>query len=345
MSLAEILIRDLIQDRGSVAELRQRAASAGRSIVLCEGEDPRVVAAALAMRELGLARPVLLGEPSGVRAAILEQGGDPGAFELAGSADPRLGPIAQHLFGKRMHRGMQLDAAKELVKMPIFHGAGLVALGIVDAMVAGAVHSTAEVLRAGLWMVGLADGIRTVSGSFLMLGSAEDRALLFADCAVVVEPDEDQLVAIALASARTWESLFAEPARVALLSFSTHGSTDHPAAMRMARVAGRLRDAGLVADGELQVDAALVESVAATKAPKSPLGGRANVLIFPDLQSGNIGYKLVQRLGARRAIGPLVQGLARPVFDLSRGCSPSEIVDTAMIAALAAAPHPSEGPR
>lgn len=167
--------------------------------------------------------------------------------------------------------------------------------------------------------------------------------LLFADAAIVVEPDEDQLVEIGLASARTWRALFGTEPRVAALSFSTRGSADHPAAARMARVAERLREAGLVADGELQVDAALDESIAESKAPLSPVSGRADVLLFPDLQSGNIGYKLVQRLGRYRAVGPLVQGLARPVFDLSRGCAASEIVDTAAIALLSATEVPSEG--
>jgi phosphate acetyltransferase len=156
---------------------------------------------------------------------------------------------------------------------------------------------------------------------------------------VVVDPDEDELVDIALASARTWRALFDAEPRIAALSFSTRGSADHPAARRMAVVAGRLTEAGLSAEGELQVDAALVEAVAAQKSPGGAVAGRADVLLFPDLQSGNIGYKLVQRLAGWRAIGPLVQGLARPVFDLSRGCSASEIVDTVAIAILTAEPQ------
>jgi phosphotransacetylase len=169
-----------------------------------------------------------------------------------------------------------------------------------------------------------------------MLPPDGGRPLLFADSAVVVEPDDAQLLDIARSSARMWESLFAGSPRIAALSFSTKGSADHPAARRMAALADRLVGEGFMADGELQVDAALVPEVAATKAPKSTISGRADVLLFPDLQSANIGYKLVQRLGGWRAIGPLVQGLARPVFDLSRGCSALEIVDTACIAVLGA---------
>jgi phosphate acetyltransferase len=203
-------------------------------------------------------------------------------------------------------------------------------------MVAGAVAPTADVIRAGLWCVGCAEGIRTVSGAFLMLSPDERPPLLFADSAVVVEPDEDQLMDIARASARTWRALFGEEPRMAALSFSTKGSAGHPAAARMARLAGRLAGEGFTVDGELQVDAALVPEVAESKAPGGPVAGRADVLLFPDLQAGNIGYKLVQRLGGWRAVGPLVQGLARPVFDLSRGCSASEVVDTACIATLSA---------
>ncbi len=337
MSTATDLIAQLVGEEGPAAVLRARAARAGRSVVLCEGEDERVVAAALGLREMGLARPVLLGDPARVREQILNQGGDPGAFEVQGPDDPRLAAVAARILERRLHKGMQELAAKELASMPIFHGAGLVALGAVDAMVAGAVHSTAEVLRAGLWCVGPAAGIHTVSGSFLMLGPEGSRPLLFADSAVVVKPDEQQLVQIGLSSAETWRALFGTEPRLAALSFSTHGSSDHPAAARMARVAGQLREHGLQADGELQVDAALVQAVCAAKAPRSPVAGQADVLLFPDLQSGNIAYKLVQRLGHYRAIGPLVQGLARPVFDLSRGCDASEVVDTAVIAVLAAA--------
>lgn len=335
MSLATDLIGALIRDESVLAEIRERAAAAGRTVVFAEGEDERVVGAALAMRELGLARPILVGAPPVVRSAITAQGADPGILEVV-DPESRRERVAAFLFERRQSRGLQPDAAKSLASQPVFVAAEAVAAGQVDAMVAGALTATADVVRAGLWCVGCAEGVRTVSGSFLMVPPGPGRPLLFADSAVVIDPDEDQLVDIARASARMWESLFGAPPRIAALSFSTKGSADHPAARRMAAVSKRLAAQGYLVDGELQVDAALVEEVAARKAPGSAISGRADVLLFPDLQSGNIGYKLVQRLGGWRAVGPLLQGLARPVFDLSRGCSAAEIVDTACIAVLGA---------
>lgn len=335
MSGATDLIGGLIRDRSIMAGIRERAAAAARTVVFAEGEDARIVAAALAMRELGLARPVLVGDPAAVRAAVAAQGADPAAVEVI-DPEATADRVAGFLFERRAHKGLQDTESKQLARIPSIVAATTVAQGGADAAVAGAVAPTAEVVRAGLWCVGCAEGIRTVSGSFLMVAPEGDRALLFADSAVVVEPDDDQLLDIARASARTWKSLFHDEPRIAALSFSTKGSADHPAARRMASIAARLADEGLRADGELQVDAALVEAVAARKAPGSPISGRADVLLFPDLQSGNIGYKLVQRLGGWHAVGPLLQGFARPVFDLSRGCSAAEVVDTACIAALGA---------
>jgi len=337
VSLATDLIARLIVDEGPMADLRKRAAHRASSVVLCEGEDQRVVAAALALRELGLARPLLIGDPGAVRAEISDQGADPGLFEVLGTDDVRTEAVAGLLFERRRQRGLKKAAAQELARSPLLFGAGLVGLGLVDAMVAGALHPTAQVIRAGLWCVGLAPGIRSVSGSFLMLPPPDGRRpLLFADSAVIIEPDEDQLVDIGRASAATWMALFGSAPRIAALSFSTKGSAEHPAAARMSAVAARLVGHGLVADGELQADAALVAEVARNKAPESTIAGEADVLLFPDLQSGNIAYKLVQRLGGWRAVGPLVQGFARPVFDLSRGCDGSDIVDTVVISVLSA---------
>ena len=337
MSLATDLIGQLINDEGPMAELRLRAARSGSTLVLCEGQDPRVVAAALVLRELGLVRSLFIGDPAMVRAEISGQGADPGQFEVIAKDDSRTEAVADLLVDRRSQKGLTLPAARKLAQSPVILGAGLVALGVADAMVAGARHPTAQVVRAGLWCVGPAPGIRTVSGSFLMLPPDGRRPLLFADSAILIEPDEDQLVDIGRASAATWTALFGSAPRIPTLSFSTKGSADHPSAARMSAVAARLVGHGLVADGELQADAALVVEVARDKAPGSAIAGDADVLLFPDLQSGNIAYKLVQRLGGWRAVGPLVQGLARPVFDLSRGCDASEIVDTAAIAILSAA--------
>ena len=342
MSGAIELIAALARNDDPTATLRARAAQKGASVVLPEGHDERIVAAALALRETGVARPLLLGDPVAIRAAITAEGADAGAVEIADpTRDARSEAIAQHLYQRRGAKGLDLEQAREIARDPLHFGAGLVALGVVDAMVAGAVNATGDVIRAALWNVGLAEGIDVVSGSFLMLppnGHAFTRPLLFADSAVVPEPTEDQLVGIGLASVQTWVGLMGSKPRLACLSFSTRGSADHPAAQRMARVAERLRAAGVIADGELQLDAALVAGVGERKAPGSEVAGRADILLFPDLQSGNIGYKLVERLGGFHAVGPLVQGLARPVFDLSRGCNAQAVVDTAAIAVLTAAP-------
>jgi phosphate acetyltransferase len=332
MSLATEVIGQLVADKGPMAEIRRRAAARAASVVLCEGEDKRVVAAALALRELGIARPVLLGRAAAIRSLILAEGADPGSVEILQASDDLRATAAEFIFERRGNKGLELVQSKSLATDPLFLGASLVGLGRVDAMVA-------------LWCVGAAEGIRTVSGSFLMLPPKSGRPLLFADSAVVIEPDADQLVDIAQASAAMWRALFGTEPGIAALSFSTQGSADHPNARKMALVAERLRECGLRADGELQVDAALVEEIAAAKVKGSEVAGRADVLLFPDLQAGNIGYKLVQRLGGWRAVGPLVQGLDRPVFDLSRGCTASEIVDTVSIATLTAPSKPTRDQR
>ena len=335
------LVEKLARNEGPTAELRRRAAASRRSVVLPEGHDERVRAAALALRELGVARPVLLGDVARLREEIAAEQADPGSVELVDpTSDPRAETLAGRLHERRAAKGLSLDQAREHLRDPLHFGAALVATGVVDAMVAGAANATGDVIRAALWNVGLAEGISVVSGSFLMMpppGHALERPLLFADAAVVPEPTEEQLVGIGLASARTWERLMGTAPRVACLSFSTRGSADHDAARRMARVAEQLREAGVLADGELQLDAAIVPSVAERKAPDSDVAGRADVLLFPDLEAGNIGYKLAERIGGLHAVGPLVQGLARPVFDLSRGCSAEAIVDTAAIAVLTGA--------
>lgn len=314
--------------------LLQSAARSNKKIVLSEGTDPRVVQAAIQANELGIARIILVGDEVTVRLQ----------FSLAKTEmaegieihDPATSPFSDELallyYQMRKHKGVTLEHALRAVLQPHVYAALLVRNGYADGTLGGAITTTADIVRAAIQVIGPKPGSKLISSFFLML-FCEDRhakkgAFVFTDCALVVEPSAEEMAQIALAAATSYETLTSAQPKVAMLSFSTRGSAAHSSVTKVAEATKLAKNAApdLIIDGELQFDAAFVPSVAATKASDSPLEGNANIFVFPNLDSGNIAYKIAQRMAGAVAIGPILQGLAQPANDLSRGCSTQDIV-------------------
>lgn len=324
-----------------IESIKTKAKEKGATIVLPEGTEERTVQAAGILSQENIANVVLLGAKAEVEALAEKLGANLAGVEIIDPvSSPKYEEYAQDLFELRKHKGLSLEDAQELTKNPLYFGSLMVKKGDADGMVAGAQNTTGDVLRPALQIIKTEKGISSVSGAFIMIVPncefGENGIMVFADCAVNPNPNSEQLAEMAYLSSKTAKALVGFEPKVGMLSFSTKGSAKHELVDKVATAVEIAKEKypDLVVDGELQADAALVPKVGSSKAPGSEVAGKVNVLIFPDLQAGNIGYKLVQRLAKAEAVGPVLQGMAKPVNDLSRGCSVEDIVNTVAMTAL-----------
>lgn len=321
--------------------IKQKAKANVKHIVLAEGTEPRTVEAAGIIAKEGLAKVTLLGNPDEVKKVAAGK-----SLEGVNIIDPekseKFDDYAKMFYELRKAKGITLGQAQQQVKDPLYYATMMIKCGDADGMVAGAINSTGNTIRPALQIIKTKPGVKTVSGAFLMevpnCSLGENGKFVFGDCAICIDPTAEELATIAVSTAETAKTLLGYEPKVAMLSFSTKGSAKHANVdkVRTAYEMVKKSNPDLQVDGELQADAALIEKVGQLKSPGSTVAGHANVLIFPDLQAGNIGYKLVQRLAGAEAIGPICQGLAKPVNDLSRGCSVSDIVSLVALTAVQA---------
>ena len=326
-----------------IDQIKQRAKKEIKTIVLPEATDVRILEAAQIVKNEGYAKVILVGQEEQVRQIAKEKGIDIGNTQII---DPeksdKINEYANTLYELRKNKGMTEEQAKQLVLDPVYYGMIMVKLGEADGLVSGAAHSTSDTLRPALQILRTAPGTKLVSAFFIMVvpncEHGANGTFVFGDCGLNEEPNAEALSEIAISSSKSFEQLVGEEAKVAMLSYSTYGSA-HSTSTEKVIEATKLvkeKEPNLLVDGEMQLDAAIIPEVAESKAKGSPVGGKANVLVFPDLGAGNIGYKLVQRLAKAEAYGPLCQGIAKPVNDLSRGCSSQDVAGVVAITAVQA---------